>query len=307
MIIEREYLHLDEAERIPGISKFDIIEFIRNKQINAYAWHKRQIFFGVVKLEDLPKNSTIGSFEYEGIIKIPNVKATSAIDTQKEVSVIYCLIMETNHISNWKKDPPNIPFPNNEFSNHIPKSTPPLDPFWACSKIRTMKETMKSTMDFLYDGLKLLNDTKEEDALEAKKVLDKSLDEMNYKVGSPSIKIPVQNLRFRKSEVEKLFNKDISTTPPTHNTNKKSPTPIDLLIIDILENNDFNSGEIWIELQRESKKEIFDRKYDEYGILEEVSHERMYWKNTKGELKKLERSGFRKKISQVKSKYISSK
>lgn len=111
------------------------------------------------------------------------------------------------------------------------------------------------------------------------------------------------DLRFKKSD---FIQENTKSSDTIKISNTRAPSNLDQLIILLLERADLNSGQIWIALQKESKKEILDRKIDEYGIIEEVSHEYIFWRTQTGVIKQIKRSGFRKKVSTIRTKYFSS-
>jgi len=306
MLETREYLHFEESHSVSGLSKFDIIELIRTNQINAYAWCPRQDFVGVRKLNTNTKNSTLGRFKYEGIIKISNVKAITLIEENKKIYVQFALIMEPNLVKNWDKNPPDITYPNNSFTNHIYLESAPISSFYACSEISPQTKAMKPFLD-LINGAVYAYSGDSENFENGKKQIGESLQEFDNSVSISSLKIEVRNFRFSKSEVLKLLKSEHieqSTIENIHEQKKQAISALDEVIIKVAKKSPGRSDHIWNTLRKESKKEIFDRQYDEDGILEEISQTQIIWRNDRtSQEKTISRAGFKNKLSNLKKEH----
>lgn len=298
MLTDREYLHLEEISEIQGLSKFDLIELIREEKISTYAFIPEQKLTGVTRIKNEPKNSTTGNFYYEGIIKFLHKDAFNLIQQQKNIKVTYVLIMELEKIKNWDSSSPSVIFPNNEFLNHLNLNHPPKQQFYACSKITPDKEHLRPLFE-LINGAAIAW-TGNYDALsDSKDKIDDQLHEMQDTVSILSIEIEYHSFRFRKSEVLSLLRS--KQAKQIEKPNKTASSPLDEVIIQVAKNNPGRSDHIWNTLRKESKKEIFDRQYDEDGILEEISQTQIIWRNDRtSQEKTLSRAGFKNKLSNLK-------
>lgn len=292
MISEREYLHLDEAEQIPGISKFDIIEMIRSQKINAYAWIPEHKLFAIAKFKQYSKASTLGSFLYEGIVSFDPSAAIEILDGNKTVSMTYVEISEPQKIYHWSSEAPNIKFPNNRYTNHVPYNEVPDFEFLACTKPTSLSDKTAPLYEQAIEVAKAFN--ADEDALaNGQKLMTEALEKFSTNIESSSIKIKPNQFRFKKSELPTtkipLIEKEIELS---------APNPLDQIILEIIKNGTNRSDHIWNTLKVESKQEIFDRKYDPYGVIEEVSNERIIWKGISKE-RSISRRTFINKVSKL--------
>lgn len=291
----REYLHLDETTDIEGLSRFDVIEMVRSKKIKPYAWIPQHKLFAVTKFKKYPKASILGSFLYEGIISFDNRSALELLDNNQTISLTYVTTVEPQKIQKWSSEAPEIKFPNNRFYNHVPYPEIPKFHFISCT---TPVSASEKTAPLYKQITNLANafHHNNTDALErGKKLMEDTLDRLSTQIESVSIKIKPNQFRFKKSET---FSSS-TTINPTHVTaSKLSPSPLDEIILAILKKGQKRSDQIWNTLRQEAKKEIFDRGYDPYGILLEVSNERLIWRGVTKE-REITRRTFINKVSNL--------
>lgn len=303
MLENRQYLELDEIDQIEGFTKYDLIDLFRRGKLKLYLWCSEPHLIAQIRFKGSEKPCTSGIFSYSGAVEIHKDYIDQLLNGTKTINIKRFIIKELDEVKNWtSKKPPKITYPNQEFDDHKFLEKPPEFSFYAFKNGEDSESKHKNILNSL--ELFQKNMTKFGQTQPDADYIQPFKDSMAKQVSITTKKFTESDIRFNKTEIQNLLNKNITRTKKTKHF-KKPPTPIDLVILSLIEKRDLNSGEIWIELQKEVKKETFERSIDEYGILEEVSHERLYWRNAKGERKKLERSGFRKKVSSLKSAYLS--
>lgn len=291
----REYFHLDEATDIKGLSRFDIIEMVRSNKIKPYAWIPQNKLFAVTKFKKYPNASILGSFLYEGIVSIDHRAAIELLDNNQEITLTYVTIEEPQKIQQWSSEAPKIKFPNNRFYNHVPYTETPKFHFISCTTPVSASENTAPLYKQITNLANAFNHNNTDALEKGKKLMEETLDRLSTQIESASIKIKPNQFRFKKSEICSSsipFNSEKLTTPT------QSPNPLDEIILSILKNGHKRSDQIWNVLRQEAKKEIFDRSYDPYGILLEVSNERLIWSGVTKE-RDINRRTFINKVSKL--------
>ncbi|WP_029907509.1 hypothetical protein [Hydrogenovibrio marinus] len=157
MTLEREFLHLDEAGDLPGISKYDVIEMIRSGKINAYAWIPQHKLFAVAKFKQYEKYSTLGSFQYEGVVSFDSTAAIEILDDNKTVSLTYVEISEPQKIHNWSSEAPSIKYPNDRYSSHLPYTEVPDFSFLSCKEPKSVSDITAPLYEQIVNAAKAFN------------------------------------------------------------------------------------------------------------------------------------------------------
>jgi len=301
----REYFELEEISQFEGVTKNDLIDFFRRKKINLFLWCSEARLIGQVSYKGINKPFTCGQFTYSGVVKPDRSFIEDLIERKKEVQIEKFLVIELQEITNWKPTKPiHITYPNKRFENHKELDIPPSFPFYAFITAQDSEEKHKSFMQ-AFDLL--------QQNLSKYKEGDSSVD--YFKGFKDSIKAQVSitpkrfkpiDIRFSKSEVLELIkpkSRDLKLKPRSSN-NLKAPNPLNELIIKLVKNNPGRSDHIWNLLRIESKKELFDREYDDDSILEEVSLTELTWRNPRNNKQKsLLRSSFKNTLSDLKKKH----
>ncbi|WP_019557615.1 hypothetical protein [Thiomicrorhabdus arctica] len=305
MIAERDYLHLEEADRIPGLNKFDLIEMFHKNQIKLYCWCSASRLFAEGSYKGDEKPSILGSFSYTGAVGIQKDKINDLLTKNKLIKIRRFVIKQPEEVRSWSDSIPlKLDLPNETYLQYKHCKAPDFD-FWAFINVTTASKTQAaSSISNIFNSF-IASRTDDFDA-ESHEQLNQSKKDFkrlfDQKVSYDTKEFYPADLRFCKSEILKLVQPEIASLPAPI-SRPKAPNALDEVIITILENNPGRSDHVWNILRIESKKEIFDRSYDIDGILEEVSQTLITWRDERNRKKReLSRESYKNKLSKLRKK-----
>ena len=304
MLPDREYLEIEEISQIKGVTKSDLLDLYRRGEINLYAWCSEPYLIAFAKAQDKNKNYTIGTFKYSGVVSINSGYIDALLDGKATVSVEKFIIVEVKQVRNWSSlTPSRVSYPNDKFQYHQEVLDSPKSRFYSILSAHDTLEAIGSFQDALIAITeKNINTTYGKNTHD---LLIKQKENLKNKLSITHKKFKISDLRFNKTEILKLITPKVEAETKTKTANTiRSPNPLDELVIKLSIANPGRSDHIWNLLRIESKKEIFDRKNDEGGILEEVSQTELIWRNPRTQQnKKLSRESFKNKYSRLKKKH----
>lgn len=304
MLLNREYLHLEEADQVTGLNKFDLIEMFHRDQIKLYCWCNENRLFAEGKYKGDEQPSILGSFSYIGAVGITKDKINDLLTKQKPVKAQRFIIKQPDNIDNWTDQGPKIlDYPNKKYIQY--KHCKKIDfNFWSFIDATTASKTEGAkAIGKLFDSfLKNPHMSKDSESIEQfKQTKQEFRQHYDNEVSYKNKEFYPTDLRFCKSEVLAIIKPSTALAPKP--LNSKAPSPLDEIILDIIESEGGRSDHIWNTLRTESKKEIMDRIFDKYGVIEEISPTAIVWTDRANETQTLSRKSFINKIYRIKKKH----
>ncbi len=304
MIPARDYLHLDEADRIPGLNKFDLIEMFHKDEINLYCWLSESRLFAEGSYNGDEQPSVLGFFSYSGAVGgIHKDRINDLLTKNKPINIRRFIIKQPEEVRSWSDGSPSkLDLPNKTYLQYKHCKAPNFD-FWAFLNATTTSktETAAAIGNIFNSFMAIRADDFDAEAHEKLNQSKKGFKQLyDQRVSYDTKEFYLADLRFCKSEVLKIVKTEPASLPNPI-SRPKAPNALDEVIITILENDSGRSDHIWKILRIESKKDLFDRSYDVDGILEEVSQVQIIWRDERNNIERsLSRESFKNKVSTLK-------
>lgn len=303
MIAEREYLHLEEADKIPGLSKFDLIEMFQQDQIKLYCWCNETKLFAEGTFKDNSKPSVLGSFSYQGAVGLPKNNISELLIKQKPTKVKRFLIKQYENISDWTNlAPSQLDYPNQIYLEYK-HSTKPKFQFWSfisavnSSKTESAQSLGRIFNSFMKNNLGYLKDGEQQELDQSTKKLK---DYFNDQVSFEQKEFYPADLRFSKKELLILVNSDDLIINAAQ---EKATHPIDEIIERVLRDlGNVKVNVIWNKLKADSKSPDNKRLYDTENLLDTVENEELSYSLRSGKLSPIRYKTFKKYVTRVRNK-----
>lgn len=284
--MSRTFFRLSETKDITSFNEGDIVYLIETGKLSAYAWCELKT--ATLYLD----KSTVGTFDYQGVIKIPSKEAILAYEKGSS-EITRFEITDSDRASNVSLKPiKGLKYPNNLFKNHISlgKNSPSSEKIKTCGKLHY--QDLRSAKKIL----EIQQQNNKESAtinqfLDSMKAITTKLEKAWIK----PITIERSSLRFNKEEIDSLASDHKSNLPVTPSDTLFSE--LDNIILDIMHEEKGNSTKIWNILKLESKIGDEQRVYDKKGIILEVDNFDLTWLTENLKEKTITKKTFKNKVS----------
>lgn len=295
MTIETEFLYLDEAEDIPGLTKHKLTRLFKEKKIKLYLEAKELHLFctRIFKKDTLP--SITGAFSYSGILTTDYNLILDLVRKNQPIRAKNFLIVEPDKIYNWENKRPKAGFPNERFIKYAFTTKPQTQctatvTFSSYARNRSFKQFSDTFFSALQEGERV----KLESSSEFQSALFSAAKGFSKKLSYKTIEFYPGDLRFNKAEV-------LEVTNGKPLTNTKSLNPIEQIMERvIIDKGVLKVNEIWNIFKKEAQDDDNQRKYDLDNILYSVGTEELEYLKRGDKRQPVKYSTFKKYRTTVK-------